>query len=159
MADTLSPVAAAYALATRARFVYISTTSPSGCPETRIMFNLLKRRARAVSRGAAALPKGFASWVGTNTSSAKVARVREDPRACLYYADTRTFEGLCVTGRLEEVTDEAVRSAIYAPSWDVYYPGGKDGGDFTLFRFVPDQAKYYHGLRVVSFNAAATIPG
>ncbi len=150
-------VMAAFALARRARFVYVSTNAPSGYPETRVMYNLLKHRARAIGEGPAALPKGFQSWLGTNTSSSKTGHVKRDPRACLYFADTKTFEGLSLTGRLEEVRDDAIRTAIYARSWDVYYPGGKDGGDFSLFRFVPERGKYYHGLHVSEFDASRKV--
>ena len=157
MADQAA-MAAAFSLARRARFVYVSTNGPSGFPETRVMYNLLKHRSRAIAKGPAALARGFGSWLGTNTSSAKNKQLRKDPRACLYFADTKTFEGLSVTGRLEEVQDDAIRGAVYTRSWDVYYAGGKDGGDFTLYRFVPQTGRYYHGLHVSEFDASRGIP-
>ncbi len=151
-------IQAAIALARRARFVYVSTNDSSGYPETRVMYNLLKHRARAVAQGPAALPRGFASWLGTNTSSKKTAHVARDPRVCLYYADTKSFEGLSLSGRLDEVHDDEIRAAVYTPGWDKYYPGGKDGGDFTLFRFTPTAGRYYHGLHVVEFDASKAVP-
>jgi general stress protein 26 len=151
-------IQAAFALTRRTRLVHVSTNGPSGYPETRVMFNLLKHRAKAVARGPAALPWGFSCWVGTNTASAKTGQIRHDPRVCLYYTDAKSLEGLSLSGRLEEVEDDAIRRAIYAPSWDTYYAGGRDGGDFTLFRFVPARGKYYHGLRVVQFDAAHATP-
>jgi general stress protein 26 len=143
----------ALALVMRAKFVYLSSLDEAGGPETRVLFNLRKHRSGPLSSGPAALVDGFASYLGTNTSSRKVSQLRNDGRACLYYSDNARFEGCSVKGRLVEVSDREVRKAVYAESWDMYYPGGLDGGDFSLFRFEPESARYYHGLKVLSFDA------
>ena len=144
--------AAALALTERAWFVGVTTLDSTGGPETRIMFNLRKRRARAFASGRAALPRDLSTWLGTNTSSRKVGQVRADGRACLYYSDNKRYEGLCVKGRLEECMDGGVKAALWTPKWEHYYPGGFEGGDFTVLRFVPESARYYHGLRVVDLD-------
>ncbi len=146
--------AAALALISRAKFQTMSTLDEKGCPETRVLFNLRKTRAAAF-RGGAALPNPFATYLGTNTSSRKVAQIRRDGRACLYYADNAKFEGLSLRGMLTEVFDPAVRKALWTSSWNVYYPGGRDGGDFSVFRFDPETARYYHGLKVVEIPCRA----
>jgi general stress protein 26 len=148
---------AAFALARRARFVYVSTNGPDGYPNTRVMYNLLKFRAKPVAQGPASLPDGFGSWLGTNTSSSKIAELRRDPRVCLYFSDNAKFEGLTLTGLIEEVLDAPIRKAIWMDGWERYYAGGIDGGDFTVLRFVPQQGRYYHGLRVVTFDASIMI--
>ncbi len=148
------PIKAAFALSRRARFVYVTTNGAGGYPNTRVMYNLLRIRAKAVAKGPAHLPEGFASWLGTNTSSVKVGEVRLDPRICLYYSDNRTFEGLTLTGRVEEVHDRDIKSALWMRGWDMYYKGGIDGGEFTVLRFVSELGRYYHGLRVVEFDAS-----
>jgi len=145
--------AKALGLTQREDFVYVTTVDATGFPETRVMFNLLKQRAVAVASGPARVPAEFASWLGTNTSSRKVAHVRKDDRVCLYYSDNSAFEGCMVRGRVSEVRDAAIRSAIWIAEWDMYYPGGVDGGDFTLLRFTPELVRYYHGLAVHEFNA------
>ncbi len=138
---------AAVALTERAGFVGVTTLDSDGSPETRVMFNLRRRRARAFASGPAALPRDLSTWLGTNTSSRKVNQVRADGRACLYYSDNKRYEGLCVKGRLEECLDADIRAALWTPRWEHYYRGGLDGGDFTVLRFVPESARYYHGLR------------
>jgi general stress protein 26 len=145
--------AKALALTMKEDFVYVTTLDPAGFPETRVMFNLLKQRAPAVGSGPAKTPAEFASWLGTNTSSRKVGHVRKDDRVCLYYSDNASFEGCMVRGRVSEVADSAIRAAIWAPEWEMYYQGGVDGGDFTLLRFTPELIRYYHGLAVHEFNA------
>lgn len=146
---------AALALARRSDFVFVSTLrDDDGFPDTRVMFNLLKLRSGILDEGPAALDKPFASWLGTNTSSQKVRHLRQDPRTCLYYADTATFEGLSLQGTVSEVLDPAVRKTIWMEGWDMYYPGGLDGGDFTVLRFSPERGRYYHGLKVEAFDAS-----
>ncbi len=151
-------VAAALALSRRARFVYVSTIGAGGYPNTRVMFNLLRRRAKAVASGPAALPDGFVSWIGTNTSSGKVAEVRRDSRVCLYYSDLVSGEGLTLKGRVEEVDDLPIKRALWTKAWDIYYRGGVEGGDFTVLRFVPERGCYYHALRLVNFDASRPVP-
>ncbi len=146
-------LAASMALIRRSDFVFVSTHH-EGFPDTRVMFNLLKLRAEALREGPAALAQPFASWLGTNTSSRKVGDIRKDPRICLYYTDTAAFEGLGLQGTVEEVFDQDVRTAIWDDAWEMYYPGGREGGDFTLLRFKPERGRYYHGLKVVEFDAA-----
>jgi general stress protein 26 len=150
-------IRAAFTLARRARFVYVSTNGPGGYPNTRVMYNLLRFRARIVAKGPASLPDGFASWLGTNTSSGKVGELRRDPRICLYVSDNVKFEGLTLTGRVEEVFDGPIRQALWMKGWERYYPGGIDGDDFTVMRFTPELGRYYHGLRVVEFDASVVL--
>lgn len=140
-------------LVDRVKFVYLSSLDEEGGPETRVLFNLRKARREQLASGPAALGEGFANYLGTNTSSRKVGQLRKDGRACLYYSDNARFQGCSVRGRLVEVTDREVKKAIYAKAWDMYYPGGLDGGDFSLFRFEPDSVRYYRGLKVLAFDA------
>lgn len=142
----------AHKLATGSRFVYVTTLDEAGNPETRVMFSLRTGRdARKAVFGA--LGNDFATYLGTNTSSRKTAQIRRDGRACLYYSQNSVFKGLTLKGRLEEVSDPAVKAALWKPAWDMYYPGGLEGGDFSVFRFVPLEGRYYHGLAVKEFHA------
>lgn len=143
---------AALDLTLRSGFVYV-TTLDGGFPETRVMFNLLSHRAQALSSGDARVTRDFASYLGTNTSSRKVSQMREDDRVCLYYSDNEGYEGCMVRGRVREVTDPAIIAAVWTDDWNMYYHGGRDGGDFTLMAFVPVLVRYYHGLKVTAFDA------
>jgi general stress protein 26 len=146
--------AAALALSTKAKFVHVCTNGGDGMPDVRIVFNL-KRRSRmgTLPRAFAAMEGGFATYIGTNASSKKTAQALADPRCALYYENTVTFEGLSVYGRLESVDDKAVKATLWKRGWERYYPGGIDGGDFQVFRFVPERARYYHGLKVTELEA------
>ena len=143
------------ALARRCDFVFVSTLDDgNGFPDIRVMFNLLKVRPGLLQDGPAALAKPFASWLATNTSSQKVRHLRRDSRICLYYADTASFEGLTLQGTASEALDPAIRKAIWMDGWAMYYPGGLEGGDFTVLQFSPERGRYYHGLKVLEFDAS-----
>ncbi len=143
---------AVLALTLRSKVVYV-TTLDEGFPETRVMFNLLKHRAKPLSSGASKVPQDFATYLGTNTSSRKVAQMRKDDRVCLYYSDNRSFEGCMIRGRVREVSDAVIRESVWTDSWNMYYHGGLNGGDFSLMLFVPETIRYYHGLKVTAFEA------
>lgn len=136
----------AHALMARCGHLVLATLDERGGPDARTLFNLRRMRSEVLADGPAAL-EGFGTWLATNTSSRKVREIRRDPRACLYFQDEAAFEGLTLQGRLEECVDLAVRAALWMPGWEMYYPGGLDGGDFTVLRFLPVHLRWYHGLR------------
>lgn len=142
----------AFALSKAAPFVYVSSLDEKGFPETRVMFNLRNTCADAFERGVAALKGDFQTYLGTNASSRKASQLRADGRVCLYYSNNESFQGLSVRGRVAEVADREKKASIWKPDWDMYYPGGLDGGDFLLLCFEPEVARYYHGLKVVEFG-------
>ena len=143
----------ALGLTLREKFVYVTTLDETGFPETRVMFNLLKTRGKALSAGFAKVPTEFSSYLGTNTGSRKIAQIRKDNRVCLYYSNNKGFYGCMVRGKVSEVSDLAVRKAIWVPAWNMYYAGGLDGGDFSVLLFTPEHIRYYHGLTVHDFDA------
>ena len=145
-------IKSALTLANRVDLAILSTLDAQGAPDTRALFNLRRMRASIFTSGAAALPLAFATWIATNTSSRKVRELRADARGSLYYFDPETFEGLTLQGAFEEILDREVRSSIWVDTWSMYYPGGVDGGDFSVFRFKPLHARYYHGLSVLEFD-------
>ena len=56
---------------------------------------------------------------------------------------------------MEDVRDPAIRQAIWTDAWEMYYPGGREGGDFTLLRFQPLKGRYYQGLQVTDLDLGA----
>ncbi|MBR6891243.1 MAG: pyridoxamine 5'-phosphate oxidase family protein, partial [Clostridia bacterium] len=66
--------------------------------------------------GRPAIRRVFCVWhrgpgrhlISTNTSSRHVKLLSEHPEACLYFADSETFEGVCLTGRAVPTRDKAM---------------------------------------------------
>jgi general stress protein 26 len=147
-------VRASLELATRVKFVHLALNGGDGTPDIRVVFNLKKRsRTGGLPKAFAPMADGFSTYIGTNKSSRKTAQAFADPRCALYYEDTVRYQGLTLYGTLESVEDRTVKAALWKIEWDMYYPGGLDGGDFQVFRFIPERGRYYHGLRVEEFAA------
>jgi len=83
----------------------------------------------------------------TNTSSDKIGQVRKNPAASLYCFDD-AFNGLLLTGHIKEITDDETKNALWDDSWKMYYPDGKDGGDFSILEFTPENYKFYKEFNV-----------
>ena len=84
-----------------------------------------------------------AHLISTNTSSGHVAHLASDDRACLYFADSETFEGVCLTGRARVRTERHFRELLWNDGDEKYYPKGIDDPDYCVIEFTAESAKYY----------------
>ncbi|MDR1696800.1 MAG: pyridoxamine 5'-phosphate oxidase family protein [Rickettsiales bacterium] len=125
------------------------TTMNGAVPETRAMNNIRNPKM------ARHLKKYFRDndriLISTNTSSDKVAQIRKNPAANIYVFD-KNFNGLLLNGKIREVTDDETRNALWTFSWNMFYPGGRDGGDYTVLEFIPETYKSYRGFGFVKTN-------
>jgi len=149
--------ASAMDLVARSEHLVLSTLDDHGSPDARMLFNLRHHRRGAFLKAPVALESHWDTWVATNTSSRKIRELRADARCCLYYFDTNRFEGLTLQGVMEDVEDIEVRNAIWQPAWEMFYPGGLEGGDFSVLRFHALQGRWYHGMSVCEFHADTMI--
>jgi general stress protein 26 len=132
---------------------YLATVDAEGFPHTRALFNLHnKDQWPELAAFLAPHAADFAVYFGTNTSSAKVAHVRANPKACAYYCDPKEYRGLMLQGTLEIVDDGAVKRALWYDWWTKYYPGGVDDPDYTVLQLRPALAKYYAGMSVTALE-------
>ena len=81
--------------------------------------------------------------ISTNTSSGHVRALAEHPSACLYFADSETFEGVCLTGRAVPTRDAALRRLLWNDGDEKYYPLGVDDPDYCVIEFTAERAEYY----------------
>ena len=101
--------------------------------------------------GRPAIRRVFCVWhrgpgghlISTNTSSRHVKLLSEHPEACLYFADSETFEGVCLTGRAVPTRDRALRELLWNDGDEKYYPDGVDDPDYCVIEFTADHAEYY----------------
>ncbi len=132
---------------------YVTTIDQEGYPQTRCMFNLRNRSK---------FPKlievfedhkdDFMILLTTNTLSEKVAHIKKNPAACLYYCNPDEFHGLMLSGRLQIVDDHRIRERLWHEGWERYYATGPNDPDHTILRFVPAKAKGWYKGRAYSFE-------
>ena len=93
----------------------------------------------------------FSTWhkglgghlISTNTSSQHVQALLKDNRACLYFDDCRTFEGVCFTGTATAHFDHEHRAMIWNEGDEKYYSKGVDDEDYCVLEFRADHGRYY----------------
>ena len=82
-------------------------------------------------------------YISTNTSSMHVQRLLQDNRACLYFDNCQTFEGICLIGTAIVHFDHDHKAFIWDDSDVQYYPDGVDDEDYCVIEFVAENGRYY----------------
>lgn len=126
---------------------FLTTIDSKGYPSTRAVFNIRNiNRFPWVANFMKQYENDFTLFFTTNTSSAKISHIMNNPRVSVYFCDTDMFKGFMCQGEIEIVTEKADRDALWHDDWNMYYPGGKDGGDYTVLRLKPNYIKSYFNL-------------
>ncbi|MCL2469110.1 MAG: pyridoxamine 5'-phosphate oxidase family protein [Alphaproteobacteria bacterium] len=123
----------------------LGTIGDDGAPQMRAVINI---RNGGIAPHLVGFFKGDDRiLIITNTSSDKIGQIRAEDKASLYAYDQQ-FHGLLLMGRVREVLDASVKDALWDDSWVMYYPDGKDGGDFSVLVFEPESYKSYANFSV-----------
>ena len=140
----------------RSDMVFVTTIDEDGLPQSRVMFNLRNRKAFP---GLTGLYEGhdedFLVYLGTNTSSGKMAQIQENPAICLCYSDNSEYRSLMLSGHVEIVRDPELKSQLWQDGWEIYYPQGPTDPDFTVLRLRPRKAKGWHRSQPFEFRFGA----
>lgn len=132
---------------------YLTTIDVEGFPITRAMFNLRnKEQFPEFSEFFQKQENSFVIYIGTNTSSSKVAQIKENPKISVYYCDPENFKGVMFGGEVEIVDDMDIKRKIWLDWWTRYYPNGLEDPDYTLLRLHPKNARFYYKLNQVEFK-------
>lgn len=131
----------------------VTTIDPDGFPQTRAMFNLRrKEQFPGLTSFFADHQNDFLAYFTTNTSSAKIAHIKKNPRVSVYFHIPREFRGLMLGGNMEIVSDKNVKESLWQKGWETYYPVGPHDPDHTVLCLRPGRANYYHQLNFFVFE-------
>jgi general stress protein 26 len=119
---------------------FISSVDENGFPNTKAMLPPVKREGIKVF------------YWHTNSPSLKVKQYRDNPKACLYFCDSRFFRGAALKGIMEVLDDKKIKKAIWKDEFEVYYKGGRDGGDFIILKFTAESIRFYNNFRSEDFK-------
>ena len=143
----------ALALMETADAAYLTTMDRHGFPQTRAMLNLRnKRQWPTLTEVFQGHEEDFLLYFSTNTSSAKMAQIRANPKVSAYFCNPAAFHGLMLAGTIELVTDQACKRRIWQDGWERYYPRGVNDPDYTLLCLLPTVAKGWHGQGPLGFD-------
>lgn len=90
-------------------------------------------------------------WFTTNTSSQKVACLRRDPRASIYFVDRRFFRGISLVGTAEILETAEAKERIWRDGDDRYYKEGVTDPDYCVVRFAAVRGRYYSNFHSEDF--------
>lgn len=101
--------------------------------------------------GNPSIRKVFCTWhkglgvhfISTNTSSMHVQALLQNSKACLYFDNCRTFEGVCFTGTVIVHLEHEYKAMLWKDGDEQYYPGGVDDEDYCILEFRADTGRYY----------------
>lgn len=91
-------------------------------------------------------------WFTTNTSSDKVKRFRENPKASIYYVDKRFFRGVSLIGTVEVLETEEDKKRIWRDGDSKFYPDGVSDPDYCVLKFTAVKGRYYSNFKSEDFD-------
>ena len=115
-------IQAALDLANRSQIAMLGTNGDGGYPNIKAMIKAENQGLRTI-------------WFSTNTSSKRVAQLRRDPRASVYFVDVQNWMGVMLVGNMELLQDMESRQRLWSPGCERYYPLGVTDPDYTVLRF------------------------
>lgn len=118
---------------------FISSVDEEGYPNTKAMLAPVKREGI----------KTF--YWHTNSLSVRIKQYRNNPKACIYFCDEHSFQGVMLKGTMEVVDDIETKRDIWKDDFSMYYQGGVDGGDYILLKFTAESGRYYSNFNSQSF--------
>lgn len=87
----------------------------------------------------------------TNTSSMRVSQYKENPKACVYFCNDRTFMGVMLKGTMEVLEDSDSKGMIWREGDTVYYPLGVDDPDYCVLKFRAYFGRFYSNFKSENF--------
>ncbi|MFW9999642.1 MAG: pyridoxamine 5'-phosphate oxidase family protein [Candidatus Hodarchaeota archaeon] len=132
---------------------YLSTIDADGFPVTRALLNTrYKERYPEFSEFYENMKDKYVIYFSTNTSSSKMAHIKENPKVSVYFCDTEQFKGVMFGGEIEIIEDMEIKQQFWLDRSIRYYPKGVEDPDYTILRFKPKEARFYYKLNQVEFK-------
>ena len=91
----------------------------------------------------------------TNTSSEKVAALRSNPKASIYFVDRRFFRGVSLAGVAEILEDAATKERIWRDGDEQYYGKGVTDPDYCVIKVTVQKIRFYSDFKSTDFSVEA----
>jgi general stress protein 26 len=118
---------------------FISSVDENGFPSTKAMLPPVKREGIKVF------------YWHTNSPSMKIAHYKNNPKACIYFCNKQSFQGVMLRGIMEVCNDEKTKKEIWKDEFSMYYKDGING-DFIIIKFTAKSGRYYSNFSSRDFN-------
>ena len=88
----------------------------------------------------------------TNTSSMRVKQYIKNPKASIYFYDSRFFRGIMLRGIMEVCQDQPTKDRIWRDGDTVYYPLGVTDPDYCVLKFTTINCRMYEHFKSYDFK-------
>lgn len=91
-------------------------------------------------------------YFSTNTSSMRVKQYQKNPKASVYFYDSRFFKGLMLRGTMEVLQDQATKDRIWRDGDTMYYSLGVTDPDYCVLKFTALNGRMYESFKSYDFE-------
>jgi general stress protein 26 len=88
----------------------------------------------------------------TNTYSMRVKQYLKNPKASIYFYDTRFFKGLMLRGTMEVLQDQDTKDRIWRDGDNMYYSLGVTDPDYCVLKFTALNGCMYENFKSYDFK-------
>jgi Uncharacterized stress protein (general stress protein 26) len=88
----------------------------------------------------------------TNTSSMRVKQYSKNPKASIYFYDSRFFRGLMLRGTMEVLQDQPTKDRIWRDGDTMYYSLGVTDPDYCVLKFTAENGRMYENFKSYDFK-------
>ena len=88
----------------------------------------------------------------TNTHSMRVKQYLKNPKASIYFYDTRFFKGLMLRGTMEVLQDQDTKDRIWRDGDNMYYSLGVTDPDYCVLKFTAFNGRMYENFKSYDFK-------
>lgn len=120
---------------------YLGTVDTDGFPQVRAMANLRCKKEYPELAKLFEERRDFVVYFATGASSAKMKHIAANEKGCVYFYRPGEMQGLMLAGNIEVVEDVELKKQLWQDKWEMYFPDGAEGAEYTVIRLVPVFAK------------------
>ena len=93
-------------------------------------------------------------YFSTNASSMRVAQYKKNPKASIYFYHKGLIKyvGVMLTGKMEVLTDQENKNAIWKRGDTMFYKKGVTDPDYCVLKFTATGGRYYCDLKTENFD-------
>lgn len=97
-------------------------------------------------------------WIGTSRKTRKVREICKDSHVTVTFQDDREYSYVTILGSASVEEDLSQRQRYWQDDYIAYFPGGSQGDDYVLIKFVPSKIELMNIARNVPLESSGLRP-
>lgn len=108
-----------------------------------MMVTLDGNQMRARPMAGLAMPENNSIWFFSNKNTHKDEEIKQNPCACLTFADMKGQTFVSVSGKMKCIFDTDLVHKLWNEGVATYFPDGPDDPNIVLLNFTPETGEYW----------------